>query len=114
MINKTPAVTIVAAWINADTGVGPSIASGSQICNPSWADLPITPISNNDKKVNISVEYSLFEKIKNISLISKDPEYSHMNSIPNKNPISPILFIIIALKADLLAWILVYQKLINK
>ena len=26
----TPAVTIVAAWMSADTGVGPSIASGSQ------------------------------------------------------------------------------------
>src|SRR5437667_959127 len=26
----TPAVTIVAAWINADTGVGPAMASGSQ------------------------------------------------------------------------------------
>jgi hypothetical protein len=26
----TPAVTIVAAWIRAETGVGPSIASGSQ------------------------------------------------------------------------------------
>ena len=26
----TPAVTIVAAWISAETGVGPSIASGSQ------------------------------------------------------------------------------------
>ena len=25
----TPAVTIVAAWISAETGVGPSIASGS-------------------------------------------------------------------------------------
>jgi hypothetical protein len=27
----TPAVTIVAAWISAETGVGPAIASGSQI-----------------------------------------------------------------------------------
>ena len=27
----TPAVTIVAAWISADTGVGPSIASASQV-----------------------------------------------------------------------------------
>src|SRR5687768_1197619 len=27
----TPAVTIVAAWISADTGVGPAIASGSQM-----------------------------------------------------------------------------------
>ena len=32
---KTPAVTIVAAWIRADTGVGPSIASGSQVCKPN-------------------------------------------------------------------------------
>ena len=27
----TPAVTMVAAWINAETGVGPAIASGSQV-----------------------------------------------------------------------------------
>jgi hypothetical protein len=33
-IKKTPAVTIVAACIKADTGVGPSIASGSQVCKP--------------------------------------------------------------------------------
>ncbi len=30
---NTPAATIVAACINALTGVGPSIASGSQVCN---------------------------------------------------------------------------------
>ena len=28
---NTPAVTIVAAWINALAGVGPSIASGNQL-----------------------------------------------------------------------------------
>ena len=27
----TPAVTIVAAWISAETGVGPAMASGSQM-----------------------------------------------------------------------------------
>jgi len=43
IIRKTPAVTIVAAWIKAETGVGPSIASGSQVCNPICADLPIAP-----------------------------------------------------------------------
>src|SRR5712671_7337632 len=42
---KTPAVTIVAAWIRAETGVGPSIASGSQVCRPSWADFPIAPMN---------------------------------------------------------------------
>jgi hypothetical protein len=35
LINKyTPAVTIVAACIKADTGVGPSIAIGSHTCKP--------------------------------------------------------------------------------
>jgi len=38
-----PAATIVAAWMSADTGVGPSIASGSQTCSGICADLPIAP-----------------------------------------------------------------------
>src|SRR5476649_2683475 len=45
-IRNTPAVTIVAAWISADTGVGPSIASGSQTWKPSCADLPIAPMNS--------------------------------------------------------------------
>src|SRR6266852_9800904 len=40
---KTPAVTIVAAWMSAETGVGPSIASGSQTWSGNWADLPTAP-----------------------------------------------------------------------
>src|SRR5580704_3658535 len=43
---KTPAVTIVAAWINAETGVGPSIASGSQVCSGICADLAAAPINS--------------------------------------------------------------------
>ena len=43
---NTPAVTIVAAWMRAETGVGPSIASGSHTCRPSCADLPIAPMNN--------------------------------------------------------------------
>ena len=45
-IRNTPAVTIVAAWISAETGVGPSIASGSQTCSPIWADLPQAPTNS--------------------------------------------------------------------
>jgi hypothetical protein len=33
-IGNTPAVTIVAACIDAETGVGPSMASGSHVCEP--------------------------------------------------------------------------------
>ena len=36
---------MVAAWISADTGVGPAIASGSQTYSGICADLPVTPIS---------------------------------------------------------------------
>jgi hypothetical protein len=45
-INKyTPAVTIVAAWINALTGVGPSIAMGNHTCRPICELLAIAPIN---------------------------------------------------------------------
>ena len=44
---KTPATTMVAACINAETGVGPSMASGNQICNGNMATLPAPPINTN-------------------------------------------------------------------
>ena len=42
-IRYTPAVTIVAAWISAETGVGPSIASGSQVWSGICADFANAP-----------------------------------------------------------------------
>ena len=41
---KMPAVTIVAAWISAEIGVGPSIESGSHTCSGTCALLPIAPM----------------------------------------------------------------------
>ena len=38
-----PAVTIVAACINAETEVGPAIASGSQTASGNCADFPVHP-----------------------------------------------------------------------
>src|SRR6185312_7042175 len=40
---KIPAVTMVAAWIRAEIGVGPSIESGSHTCRGTCADLPMAP-----------------------------------------------------------------------
>jgi hypothetical protein len=34
---------MVAAWIRAETGVGPSMASGSQTNSGIWADFPVAP-----------------------------------------------------------------------
>src|SRR2546430_10418477 len=50
----TPAVTIVAAWISADTGVGPCIASGSHVYRGIWADLPVQPRNKNSVMAVIS------------------------------------------------------------
>ena len=49
---KIPAVTMVAAWINADMGVGPSMESGSHTCNGTCADFPMAPMNN---KIQITV-----------------------------------------------------------
>src|SRR6185437_242402 len=40
---KIPAVTIVAAWISAEIGVGPSMESGSQTWSGTCALFPIAP-----------------------------------------------------------------------
>ena len=53
MTRKTPAETIVAAWIMALTGVGPSMASGNQTCSGNCALLPIVP-----KKSKIAISAS--------------------------------------------------------
>src|SRR5512147_1636303 len=42
----TPAVTIVAAWIRAETGVGPAIASGSHTYRGICALLPQAPMNS--------------------------------------------------------------------
>ncbi len=48
---NTPAVTMVAAWMSAETGVGPSMASGSQVCSRNCADLPMAPMNSSRHSV---------------------------------------------------------------
>jgi hypothetical protein len=57
---KIPAVTIVAECSNAETGVGPSIASGNQECRPICADFPIQ--APNKKKHIKSILFILIPK----------------------------------------------------
>src|SRR6516162_1657531 len=49
---KMPAVTMVAAWIRAEIGVGPSIESGSHTCSGTCADLPMAP-TNRQMQINV-------------------------------------------------------------
>ena len=47
VMRYTPEVTMVAAWMSADTGVGPAMASGSQRYSGNCADLPHAPTNSN-------------------------------------------------------------------
>src|SRR5580658_555892 len=49
---KIPAVTIVAAWMSAEIGVGPSMESGNQTCSGTCADLAMAPMK---RQMQISV-----------------------------------------------------------
>src|SRR6187401_3545908 len=59
---KIPAVTIVAAWINAEIGVGPSMESGSHTCSGTCADLPIAP-TKRQMQENVSSDHCVPLKI---------------------------------------------------
>tara|TARA_B100000749_G_scaffold280523_1_gene277103 strand:+ start:8532 stop:8732 length:201 start_codon:yes stop_codon:yes gene_type:complete len=50
----------VAACNKELTGVGPSIASGNQVCKPNWADLPTAP---NNKKNEIKSNFKTVQFI---------------------------------------------------
>ena len=49
---KMPAVTMVAAWMSAEIGVGPSIESGSHTWSGTCADLPMAPMN---RQIQIAV-----------------------------------------------------------
>src|SRR6202035_4777620 len=55
---KMPAVTMVAAWINAEMGVGPSMESGSHTCSGTCADLPMAPI-NKQMQVKVIADQAI-------------------------------------------------------
>src|SRR3546814_12417203 len=54
---KMPAVTMVAAWISAEIGVGPSIESGSHTFSDTCADLPIAP-TNRQMQIPVALDHS--------------------------------------------------------
>ena len=120
---KTPAVTIVAAWIRAETGVGPSIASGSQVWRPSWADLPIAPMNSRMQrtfsacasKPRKTIVASAFSgAAPKIAGSSIEPNTRNTPMIPSAKPKSPTRLTMNALIAAALAAGRSYQKPIRK
>src|SRR5688572_280060 len=90
----TPAVTIVAAWISADTGVGPAMASGSQVYSGICADLPVQP-RNRNSVIAVTAPppaTSAVGAVENTVSKSSEPVDQKIRNIATMNPKSPIRF----------------------
>src|SRR5881398_3424 len=91
---NTPAATIVAAWISAETGVGPSIASGNHACSGNWPDLPQAPSSNSTDIASSSPLENLPScTAANTSVYWVEPTTLNMMKIAIARPTSPTRFI---------------------
>ena len=91
----TPAVTMVAAWISAETGVGPSMASGSQTYSGICADLPVAPknissdIALSTPKPAVSRGKWPLRRMAFTSVKRTVPSTDSMSSMPRMKPASP-------------------------
>src|SRR4051795_919242 len=113
---NTPAVTMVAAWMRAETGVGPSIASGSQVCSGTCADLANAPTSSRMQPAT-SDAWST-EKARstaaNVLRKSSDPVPRMMKNVPSTRPTSPTTLITNALMPAVVAVVRRYQNEISR
>src|SRR5207244_12802590 len=102
---------IVAAWIKAEIGVGPSIASGNQTCSGNCADLPTAPqkiksaatVRNAGCADKIDPPSDGFAAANNrgaISVKTIDPVAIQILRMPSMNPKSPIRVAMNALLRD--------------
>ncbi len=103
-------MTIVAAWIRALTGVGPSIASGSHVCSGICADLANAPTSSSRQPAVMSplwlAEANTFAK-------STEPVDLKMKNVPSTRPMSPTTLMTNALIPALVAVVRRYQNEIS-
>src|ERR1700758_5473826 len=79
---------MVAAWISAATGVGPSIASPSQDCSGTCADLPHAP-SNSSSPMAVSVGWLTPGAAENTPANEIEPMVANMNISAIARPMSP-------------------------
>ena len=88
---NTPAVTIVAAWMRALTGVGPSMASGSHTCSGNWDDLPIAPKKTRNALAVTTAWFTPGSPSRPmISRMSTVPNSTMSSTTPMSRPTSPI------------------------
>ena len=87
----TPALTMVAAWIRALTGVGPSMASGSHTCSGNWALLPTAPVKSS-RQIHVQragADLASRRLPRTRSVNCSVPKVRKMSSMPSVKPKSP-------------------------
>ena len=106
---------MVAAWISAETGVGPSIASGSQTCSGNCADLPTAPqkISSAMTVAAVPVSSPAATPVRIVEM-SSVPKTATSPIRPSAKPTSPTRFVMKAFFAARPGSRFVYQKPINR
>ena len=104
---------MVAAWISADTGVGPSIASSSQACSGTCADLPQAPSSSSRPSAFMVASLApLEEALITVKLV--EPKVTNVSMIASDMPMSPTRLITNAFLAAAAAECLCCQKPISR
>jgi hypothetical protein len=99
---KMPAVTMVAAWMSAEIGVGPSMESGSQTCSGTCADLPMAPM-NSRMQVRVIADQAAPGKISTVRAGQRRGALEHGGVVeaaepeqhapmPSRKPKSPTRF----------------------
>ena len=106
-------MTIVAAWISAETGVGPSIASSSQDCSGTWADLP-QAASRKSRPSTCSVVSEASPAAADTSAYAKEPNVAKTSIAPSARPMSPTRLTTKAFLAATAAEFLCCQKPISR
>jgi hypothetical protein len=80
---------MVAAWMSADTGVGPSIASRSQACSGTWADLPHAPSSRSSPSAVATDSLACPATVAFTTWIDDVPSCANISMIASAMPTSP-------------------------
>jgi hypothetical protein len=98
----TPATTMVAAWMSAETGVGPAMASGSQVCSGNCPDFDVTPANRANAPISSNVELAAPDRAysfrwKTLKLVA--PAAKNTTMMPMIRPVSPTRLVMNALRA---------------
>ena len=80
---------MVAAWMRADTGVGPSMASANHGNSGIWADLPTTPTSRR-RQMAVMLAEPMWPMLAKMVEYSSECTFSKVRKMATRNPASPI------------------------